>query len=452
MNGGTGTCENGTKYLHQVILVAGRHERPLAHVARHADDLAARHGGRRRGRPGRGLGIEVRIEPDADALADARFLPARPIAPWSRSRRRPARRARRPSVSLRPSTILMPRMSKNSGVAACRNGSCRPAPGGSARPGTAIGGTLKPENGIAAMVVAARTPGTARTRSSAASNRSSARWRRPVPARRRRRRRCPCDAEVLREQVVEAAAEHAGAGEQQHRQRRLQDEQAGLRRRPACRCWRVAVETARGELPRQVGRVRDRPWRSRRAARRRPPRAASSGRRPRPRATSGSSTCLTAPSNHDASSSDTPVAASATTAASTNACRSSRARGAPSAARIANSRRRRDARTSSSVAALARPMTSTRADTPVSHQATRRSALDNVGAAERRQHDARRSSRRLPAPPRRPPSHRARAWPRSPRSARIRFADPSRATGASRRRTAPTVDVRGGMAAEAGPA
>ena len=90
-------------------------------------------------------------------------------------------------------------------------------------------------------------------------------------------------------------------------------------------------------------------------------------------ATPGNSTARTALSNHDASSSDAAVAAIDSSAASPNACRSRRPREAPSAARMAKSRRRRDARTSSSVQAFASPITSTSAATPVSQNATRRS-------------------------------------------------------------------------------
>ena len=52
-------------------------------------------------------------------------------------------------------------------------------------------------------------------------------WRCRAPVRRPRRARRPCCMpKSCGEQVVEAAAEHARAGEQQHRQRRLQHEQA----------------------------------------------------------------------------------------------------------------------------------------------------------------------------------------------------------------------------------
>ena len=201
------------------------------------------------------------------------------------------------AVNFRPSTIRMPRMSKNSGVAACRNGSWPADTGGSARPGTAIGGTLKPENGIAAIGVAARTPGTARTRSSAASKRSSPRQAAGA--------RLDVDdddvvhrhPEVLREQVVEAAAEHARAREKQHRQRRLEDEQpvcAGDLRPLWRRRRRDARQRARGRLDALAIPVAI-------AARSPAQAAATSVSAPAAvaGATSGSSTCLTAPSNQD---------------------------------------------------------------------------------------------------------------------------------------------------------
>ena len=262
-------------------------------------------------------------------------------------------------------------------------------------------------------------------------------WRRRVPARRRRRRRCPCSCRS----PARAGCRDSGRTCRRRRAAAPTARSGGRAVRSATRrppaALALAVEASRGELPRADSTRWRSPSRSRRG---RPAQAAASSvvrPAPSPAATSGSSTCLIAPSNHDASSSDTPVAAIETTAASTNACWSSRPRVAPSAARMANSRRRRDARTSSSVAALARPMTSTRADTPVSHQATRRSTLETsappsgVSTTRAVRRDAclrRRRGRRR---------HRARAWPRSPRSADT-AAGPSRVTGASRRRTAPT--------------
>src|SRR6185436_7064190 len=65
--------------LHQAIFAVRWEERTLAHVVRHTDDLSARYRRRRRGRAGRRLGVEARIETDPDALAD-RALP-RPQRP-----------------------------------------------------------------------------------------------------------------------------------------------------------------------------------------------------------------------------------------------------------------------------------------------------------------------------------------------------------------------------------
>ena len=106
-------------------------------------------------------------------------------------------------------------MSKNSGVAAWRNGSWPLTFGGPVRPGTAIGGTLNPRKGIAAIGVAARTPGTARTPSSAAPKMSSLEVAARAAIEVDDGDAVHLDPEVLRHQVVEAAPEHAGTREQQ---------------------------------------------------------------------------------------------------------------------------------------------------------------------------------------------------------------------------------------------
>ena len=236
-------------------------------------------------------------------------------------------------------------------------------------PGTPIGGTLKPANGIACNRRSPRRrPASARTRSSAASNSSAAIATAPGPW-----------LEVDDDDVVHVASRSpAPAGcrgfVRTCRRRRAartdsavwRTSSAGLRRRSSG-ALAFAIETAPSET-RWAG---SRRWRCRprwRRGGRQPPRRAACVRpAPSPGATSGSSTCLTAPSNHDGQQ-------------QRHARRRDRQRrplrctpageGArvwrPSAARMANSRRRRDARTSSSVAALASPMTRTRADTPVS--------------------------------------------------------------------------------------
>ena len=56
--------------LHQMRFVVHRHDGSLPCVARHANDLTARHFGRWRRRSGREFRIEVRIEADPDALAN----------------------------------------------------------------------------------------------------------------------------------------------------------------------------------------------------------------------------------------------------------------------------------------------------------------------------------------------------------------------------------------------
>ena len=232
MNGGTGTCENGTKYCIRCSSLPVRHERSLPHVVRDADHLAARHRGRRHRRPGRGFGIEIRIEADPDALADralagphrarhgfvddhdrrAAIVGGGQLAALDDADAEDVEELRRRRLQERQLAVDVRRLGA-AGHGDRRHVEARERDRGDRRRGADAGNRA---HAIERRVeqIAARAAGALLDVHDDDAVHG--------------------DAEVLREQVVEAAAEDAGAGQQQHRERRLQHEQRRLRARSAC--------------------------------------------------------------------------------------------------------------------------------------------------------------------------------------------------------------------------
>ena len=409
MNGGTGTCENGTKYcIRRSSLPVGTSERWRMSCATPTTS--------RQGTAAEGVGGPVAVSGSKSGSNPMRMhLPIalspgqtdRAMVSFTTTTGAPCSSA---AVSFRPSRILMPRMSKNSGVAACRNGSCPPAPGGSARPGHGNRRHVEARERDRGNRRGGAHARHARARARAPRRTGRREWRRRAPARRPRRRRPPCSCRSP------ARAGCRGFGRTCRRRRAAAPTapsagRAGrsVRRRvPA-----VALARSPSRLPAASRRGGSRRSRSPRRWRRGRPHSAAASSivrpAPSPAATSGRSTCLTAPSNHDASSSDTPVAA--TDDDGRFDARLQQQAPARGPQRRANGElppppRRAHEQQRGGVREPDDEHERRHARQPPGHAPI---GARHLRSAEGRQHDAASSSRRSPAPPPRPPSRRRRA-------------------------------------------
>ncbi len=216
MNGGTGTCENGTKYcIRWSSSPVGTRDRWRMSCATPTTS--------RQGTAADGVGGPVAVSGSKFGSKPMRMhLPSalspghadRAMVSFTTTTGAPCSSA---AVSLRPWRILMPRMSKNSGVAACRNGSW-----------DGNGRHVEPRERYRGN---GRRGANARHRADPLEGRIE-----EIAPRRPTGSLLDVDhhdvvhvhPKVLRKQSVKTPAEHARVGEQQHAQGRLDDEQGRL--------------------------------------------------------------------------------------------------------------------------------------------------------------------------------------------------------------------------------